>query len=76
MEQVYISEKTRLLDKSGNVLKPGYCEYNRYVYKRSDIKSRKGRIKEWDYYQISDDTHTIHFNIFDVSFVGKGILSS
>ena len=59
MEQVYISEKTRLLDESGNVLKPGYCEYNRYVYKRSDIKARKGRIKEWDYYLISNIIYLI-----------------
>lgn len=71
MEQVYITEKTKLLDNNGNVFKPGYCKYNRYVYERSAIKARKGRIKEWDYYQISDDTHTVHFNIFDVSFVGS-----
>lgn len=71
MHQNRITEKTTLLDKNGNVINPGYCEYNRYVYKRDEIKARPGKIKEWDYYQISDDRHTIHFNIFDVSFAGS-----
>lgn len=71
MHQNRITEKTKLLDENGNVSNPGYCEYNRYVYKRDDIKAKPGKIKEWDYYQISDDTHTIHFNIFDISIAGS-----
>lgn len=71
MEQVYISEDTQLLDSGGNIAKAGYCEYNRFIYDRSLIKASPNRIKEWDYYQISDDTHTVHFNIFDISFAGS-----
>lgn len=71
MEQVYIDKVTKLLDENGKLTKPGYSEYNRYVYSRDDIKYNKNKIKEWDYYQISDSTHTIHFNIFDVSYAGS-----
>lgn len=71
MHQNRITEKTMLLDEKGNVINPGYCEYNRYLYNRKDIKAKPGKIKEWDYYQISDDRHTIHFNIFDVSIAGS-----
>lgn len=71
MHQTRITEKTPLLSPEGKVLRPGYCEYNRFIYNRSAIKSKPGKIKEWDYYQISDDRHTIHFNIFDVSYAGS-----
>lgn len=71
MDQTRITEKTPLLDSKGKVIKPGYCEYNRYIYNRDMIKSKPGKIKEWDYYQISDNRHTIHFNIFDVSYAGS-----
>lgn len=71
MRQNRITEKTKLLNSTGDVLNPGYCEYNRYIYKRDAIKAKPGKIKEWDYYQISDDRHTIHFNIFDVSYAGS-----
>lgn len=75
LDQVYIDKKINLLDDNGKLIKAGYCEYNRYIYDREHIKFNKGKIKEWDYYQISDDTYTIHFNIFDVSYAGSFVFS-
>ncbi len=70
MYQNHITEFTELLDSNGNVKNPGYCEYNRYIYERSKVKGNKTRIKEWDFYQITDPIHTMQFNIFDISLGG------
>lgn len=70
MEQVRITESTKLLDKDGNVLKPGYCTRNLYQYNRSDIKANPSRIKEWDFYQISNDRYTVQIVFGDISIAG------
>ena len=70
MDQVRITEPTDLLDRAGNVAKPGYCELNRYVYRRAAVRGNKTRIKEWDFYQIADSTYTLQFNIADISLAG------
>lgn len=72
MEQIRIEEPIKLLDENGSVLKPGYCEYNRYLYSRADIKAPKSRIKEWDFYQITDHRYTVQMTFADVSFGTAG----
>lgn len=72
MEQVKITERTPLLDNKGNVYKPGYCVRNLYDYKRKDIKAPKARIKEWDFYQISNDAYTVQMTFADISIGGAG----
>ena len=39
-----------LLDEKGNLNEAGYAFSLVKQYQRKDIKARKGRIKEWDYY--------------------------
>jgi len=72
MEQVRITEPTLLLGEDGNVLKPGYCTTNLYVYNRENIKAHPSRIKEWDFYQISNDRYTVQIVFGDISFAGFG----
>lgn len=72
MKQNKIIKKQALLDVNGNVANPGYCVTGNYIYKRSDIKANPMRIKEWDFYQISDDRYTMQMNYSDVSYAGFG----
>ena len=70
MIQNEIKAKERLLDDNGNIANPGYCIQSNYIYKRGDIKAHPMRIKEWDFYQISDKRYTLQMVIFDISMGG------
>ena len=65
-----IEEATPLLDSNGNLTEPGYCFNNLYQYDRSSIKAGASRIKEWDFYQISNDDFTVQVTIADISLGG------
>ncbi len=67
-----ITSPTRLLDQSGNVAQPGYCKKNYYIYRRKDIRAPQLRIKEWDFYQISDPRYTVQITFADISMGGAG----
>ena len=54
MNQHEITERRPLLDASGNLTEPGYAKTLLPIYRRSDIKAGKMRIKEWDYYLVTD----------------------
>ncbi len=69
-EQVMITEKTPLLDENGALTQPGYCFTNLYEYDRDAIKANATRIKEWDFYQISNDDFTVQITIADISLGG------
>ena len=59
-----------LLDEKGNLSEAGYSFSLIKDYDRSKIKAGKGRIKEWDYYFISDDEYGIALTIDDNSYMG------
>lgn len=65
-----ITKPTRLLDAEGNVAEPGYCKTNHYIYSRKDIRANPLRIKEWDFYQISDARYTVQMTFADISMGG------
>ena len=46
MNQHEITERRPLLDASGNLTEPGYAKTLLPIYRRSDIKAGKMRIKE------------------------------
>lgn len=70
-EQVLITEKTPLLDENGKLTKAGYCFTNQYEYDRSKIKANATRIKEWDFYQISNGRYCVQITIADISLAGN-----
>ncbi len=72
MKQNEITSKQPLLDANGNVANPGYCVTSNYIYDRKAIKADPWRIKEWNFYQISDDRYTVQMNFSDVSYAGFG----
>lgn len=70
-EQVRITEKTPLLGDSGKLVKAGYCFRNMYEYDRSKIRANPTRIKEWDFYQISNGRYCMQITIADISLAGN-----
>ena len=65
-----IYKQTPVLDGNGALTEPGYCFTNLYQYDRDAITAGPGRIKEWDFYQISNDELTVQVTIADISLGG------
>ena len=64
-----------LLDEKGNLNEAGYAFDLVKEYRRSDIKAAKSRIKEWDYYFITDGEYGIALTIDDNSYMGMASIS-
>ena len=64
-----------LLDEKGNLNEAGYAFSLVKNYQRKDIKGLKWRIKEWDYYFISDDEYGVALTIDDNSYMGMASVS-
>ncbi len=75
MVQNQITERTPLLDKNGDVANPGYCKRSLYDYDRSAIKANPMRIKEWDFYQISNGRYIIQIVLADISMGGAAFFT-
>lgn len=59
-----------LLDNNGNLAEPGYGMSLLKTYDRSKIKAGKLRIKEWDYYLITNNRWGIALTLDDNSYMG------
>ena len=59
-----------LLDEQGNVAEPGYATALLKTYDRKAIKASKLRIKEWDYYLITNDSFGVALTIDDNGYMG------
>lgn len=53
MQENHITTPGPVLNAQG-VITPGYSERSVSTYRRADIKASCFRIKEWDFYQVSD----------------------
>lgn len=65
-----ITQPTVLLDASGNVEMPGYAKKPFYIYDRNAVTAKKSRIKEWDYYYVSNKEYALCLTIADMGYVG------
>ena len=74
MEQVLLGEGP-LLDKKGRLCQVGYAFDLVKQYDRKAIKAPKWRIKEWDYYYISNSHYGIAITIADNSYMGLASVS-
>lgn len=68
--QIKITEPIPLLKEDGSLTQPGYCFTELYQYDRSAIKANKTRIKEWDFYQISNSRYVMQVTMADISLGG------
>lgn len=65
-----IIEPVPLLDEKGRVLKPGYAVDDLYIYDRKHVKAPYFRLKEWDFYQLSNDKFCVQFTFGHVTYGG------
>ena len=75
MNQHESTERRPLLDASGNLTEPGYAKTLLPVYRRSDIRVSPMRIKEWDYYLITDGHVGLALTIADNGYMGLDSVS-
>lgn len=65
-----VTVKQKLLDEKGNIAEAGYAKNMMWDYRREDIKAPKIRIKEWDYYIITNQKYAIALTISDSAYTG------
>lgn len=70
-----IKQPLRLLDRQGHIREPGWARQLYWSYDRKDIKSPKWRIKEWDYYLVTNDSYGVAFTISDLGYLGMASVS-
>ena len=75
MMQHEITSAAPLLDASGNLREPGWARSLLPVYCRSQIRAPKSRIKEWDYYLVTDGHIGIALTIADNGYMGLDSVS-
>ena len=61
--------KGPLLNDKGELNEAGYAYSLVKEYNRDDIKAKKSRIKEWDYYYFGDDEYGVALTIADNSYM-------
>lgn len=70
-----ITQSRPLLDTRGNLAEPGFARKLLPVYHRDHIKAGASRIKEWDYYLITNDHFALALTIDDNSYMGLDSIS-
>ena len=70
-----ITKRIPLLDEKGNIREPGYAKKLLWAYRRRDIKANPLRIKEWDYYLITNGRIGLALTIADNSYMGLDSIS-
>ena len=64
-----------LLDEIGALTEPGFAKSLLPVYRRKDIKASPLRIKEWDYYLVSNGRFALALTIADNGYMGLDSIS-
>ena len=75
MAQHEIKAAIPLLDAAGNLNEPGYAKRLLPVYRRADIRAGKLRIKEWDYYLVSNGRFALALTVADNGYMGMDSVS-
>ncbi|MEG2841894.1 MAG: DUF2804 domain-containing protein [Ruthenibacterium sp.] len=70
MAEHQILKPAPVLDAHG-VITPGYSTKSICTYRRKDIKAPFFRIKEWDFYQVSDGEKCLQFTFGHASYAGQ-----
>jgi len=71
MEQHRIVTPGPLLDDHGVLVQAGYATEPLLTYQRDRIKAPPWRIKEWDFYQVSNDECCAQFTIGHAAYAGQ-----
>ena len=65
-----IVDRKNLLDENGVLTEPGYATDLVFDYDRKDIHASKLRIKEWDYYLITNKDYAVALTIAYIGYMG------
>lgn len=74
-EQHEITKSHNLLDDKGNIIEPGWARSMLPVYNRENISTGAMRLKEWDYYFITNGKIGIALTIADNGYMGLDSIS-
>ena len=75
MSQHEILSSIPLLNENGDLAEPGFAKKLLPVYRRSDIRASAMRIKEWDYYLISNGRFALALTVADNGYMGMDSIS-
>ena len=70
-----ITKEIPLLNAQGDLTEPGYARRLLPVYRRADVKASKLRLKEWDYYLVSNGRFALALTIADNGYMGMDSIS-
>ena len=70
-----ITKAIPLLDEKGDLTEPGYAKSLLPVYRRADVKVRRTRLKEWDYYLINNGRFALALTVDDNGYMGLDSIS-
>ncbi len=73
--QHQILHEIPLLDETGSLTEPGYAKSLLPLYCRKDIKVSPLRIKEWDYYLVSNGRFALALTVADNGYMGLDSIS-
>lgn len=65
-----IKQVNDILDHRGYLVNTGWSRDDMFFYDRSKIKVSPLRIKEWDYWEVFNENHSVILNIFDIGYAG------
>lgn len=75
MWQHEITDSIPLLDERGNLTQPGYAKKLLPVYNRECVKKFPLRLKEWDYYLVTNGRFGLALTVADNSYMGLDSVS-
>lgn len=72
-----VVDSHKLLDENGVLVEPGWSKSLVQIYDRNDIKKRKTRIKEWDYYYVMSNSNKVCLclTVSDLGYIGMHSVS-
>ena len=70
-----ITKEIPLLDENGDLTEPGYAKKLLPQYSRKAIKASPLRIKEWDYYLVSNGHYAMALTVDDNGYMGLDSIS-
>lgn len=70
-----IRKENFLLDADGNLREPGFAKKLLPIYRRADIRVPAWKIKEWDYYFVSNGRFGVALTVDDNGYMGLDSIS-
>jgi len=71
MNQHRITTAGPLLDDRGGLVQAGFATEPLLAYRRDRVQAPPWRLKEWDYYQVSNDEYCAQFTIGHAAYAGQ-----